>query len=293
MKNAGMLRGDLAFRIERLIGAKVESYRPIEGGYTPAMRLLCRTTKTSFFVKVGVTPLTSAFLRREIRIYNSIRGEFLPTVVAWEDHESKPILVLEDLSAYHWPPPWDERRVDLVLAQINAMHNTKVSLESYAQVHGARGSSWQAVAANHEPFLALGLADNQWLDAALPLLIRHEERCSTDGDSLTHWDLRSDNICITESRAIFIDWNHACLSNPELDLGLWLPSLAYEGGPEPERILPDTPEIAAWVAGFFAARAGLPGIRDAPRVRVVQRQQLEIALPWAARVLDLPPPGPG
>jgi hypothetical protein len=55
--------------------------------------------------------------------------------------------------------------------------------------------------------------------------------------------------------------------------------------------LPDAPEVAAWVAGFFAARAGLPVIPDAPRVRVVQRQQLETALPWAARALGLPPPG--
>jgi hypothetical protein len=100
--------------------------------------------------------------------------------------------------------------------------------------------------------------------------------------------LRSDNICLTESRAIFVDWNLACLSNPKLDLGFWLPSLAYEGGPEPETILPDAPEIAAWVAGFFAARAGRPEIHDAPRVRLVQRQQLETALPWAVRSLDLP-----
>jgi hypothetical protein len=94
------------------------------------------------------------------------------------------------------------------------------------------------VAADPEPFLSLGLADTRWLDKALPLLICQEARCSTDGESLTHWDLRSDNICVTERRAIFVDWNHACVSNPILDLGFWLPSLAYEGGPEPERILP-------------------------------------------------------
>ncbi|MGI8639393.1 MAG: sensor histidine kinase [Pyrinomonadaceae bacterium] len=62
-----------------------------------------------------------------------------------------------------------------------------------------------------------------------------------------------------------------------------------EGGPEPEKILPDAPEVAAWVSGFFAARAGLPEISDAPRVRLVQRQQMETALPWAVRALDLPP----
>jgi hypothetical protein len=286
-----MIRRDLVLRIERLIGAKIESYMPVAGGYTPAMRLLCRTTTTSFFAKIGATPLTSQFLRREIHVYNSVSGAFMPQLVAWEDHESAPILVIEDLSASYWPPPWDERRVDLVLAQIHAMHHTQSSLPSYTQVHGVRGSNWQAVAADPEPFLALGLADARWLDEALPLLIRYEARCSTDGESLTHWDIRSDNICVTENRAIFVDWNHACVSNPKLDLGFWLPSLAYEGGPEPERLLPDAPEIAAWVSGFFAARAGLPGIRDAPRVRLIQRQQLETALPWVARVLDLPPPG--
>jgi hypothetical protein len=171
------------------------------------------------------------------------------------------------------------------------VHNTKVALESYAQVHGVRSSHWQAVAADPEPFLALGIADARWLERALPLLIRQEERCSTDGESPTHWDLRSDNICITERHALFVDWNCACVSNPALDLGFWLPSLAYEGGPEPERILPDAPDIAAGVSGFFAARAGLPGISDAPRVRLVPRQQLQTALPWATRALDLPPPG--
>lgn len=80
-----------------------------------------------------------------------------------------------------------------------------------------------------------------------------------------------------------------CLSNPRLDPGFWLPSLAYECGPEPEKILHDAPEVADRVGGYFASRAGLPRISDAPRVRAVRRRQLETALPWAARALDLPP----
>jgi len=51
----------------------------------------------------------------------------------------------------------------------------------------------------------------------------------------------------------------------------------------------DAPEVAALVAGFFAARAGLPWISDAPRVRLAQRQQLSTALPLAIRALELPP----
>jgi hypothetical protein len=58
----------------------------------------------------------------------------------------------------------------------------------------------------------------------------------------------------------------------------------------PESILPGNPEIAAWICGFFAARAGKPEIVDAPLVRSVQRRQLSAALPWAIRALQLSDP---
>lgn len=286
-----MLHAELQSRIERLIGAPIESYRAIAGGYSPATRLLCRTAADSFFVKVGATPLTSTFLRREISVYNRVHGPFMPQLVASEDSELEPILITEDLSMHTWPPPWDTQRIDRVLAHIDAMNNTTVALEPYDQVHETQSSGWQAVADNPVPFLSLNIADEHWLAKALPNLLRSEAQCSTAGNSLTHWDIRSDNLCLTNQHAIFIDWNHACLSNPKLDLGFWLPSLEYEGGPQPEQILPDAPEVAAWVSGFFAGRAGLPIIPDAPRVRIVQREQLETALPWAVRALGLPPIG--
>ena len=284
-----MVRRELACRIERLVGARVESYTRVEGGYTPALRLLCRTAGGRFFAKVGTTPVTSEALRREIHVYERLGGDFMPRLLASEDHETEPVLVIEDLSAHHWPPPWGERQLALTLGQIDAMHRTTASLETYAQVHGSSEPNWRAVADDPGPFLTLGVADASWLEASLPTLIRVEETCATAGDSLTHWDLRSDNICVTSERAVFVDWNGACLSNPRLDLGFWLPSLAYESGIEPEKILPDAPEVAARVSGYFASRAGLPEISDAPRVRTVQRRQLAEALPWAVRALDLPP----
>ena len=44
------------------------------------------------------------------------------------------------------------------------------------------------------------------------------------------------------------------------------------------------------LAGFFAARAGLPAPPGAPTVREFQRAQAAVALPWAAQELGLPPP---
>ncbi len=281
---------ELATRIENLIGARPSDWVRVERGYTPTARWVVRSGRRSWFVKVATHALTATFLREESRAYDAIRGDFIPERIAWEDHEREPILVLEDLSAHDWPPPWSSRRVDQVLLQIEAMHGTRAELRPYAEVHGQRSSSWKAVAADPMPFLGLGLASARWLEHSLDVLIEHEEKCVVEGDALTHLDIRSDNICLRGERAVLIDWNHACLSNPELDLGFWLPSLAHEGGPEPEAILPDAPHVAAWVAGFFAARAGLPIIPHAPRVRQVQLEQLETALPWAARALELPVP---
>lgn len=279
----------LVARVEQLTGRKVESAQPVSGGYTPATRLLCQTAQGRFFVKAGATPLTSDFLRREIQVYNTIRGPFMPELIAWEEDEVAPLLIIEDLARHLWPPPWDPARVARVVDQIHAMHQTPAQLEPFQTILPGRHVGWATVAADPAPLLRLGIVDQGWLDQALPTLIAAEAACETTGSSLTHWDLRSDNICLTPDRVIFIDWNLAALGNPELDLGFWLPSLAHEGGPLPETILPAAPTIAAWVAGFFAARAGLPNIPDAPRVRLVQQQQLATALPWAVRALALPP----
>ena len=74
-----------------------------------------------------------------------------------------------------------------------------------------------------------------------------------------------------------------------LDVAFWLPSLEFEGGPPPEDVAPPAGVFASLIAGFFASRAGLPDIPDAPFVRRVQREQLSTALPWAVRALGLPP----
>jgi aminoglycoside phosphotransferase (APT) family kinase protein len=124
----------------------------------------------------------------------------------------------------------------------------------------------------------------------LPSLLAASQECVLAGDCFLHFDVRSDNVCFEGDRTVLVDWNWAVIGNPVIDVAAWLPSLEAEGGPPPEEILPDAPEAASLVAGFFAARAGLPPPATAPRVREVQLAQLRSALPWAARALALVPP---
>ena len=133
--------------------------------------------------------------------------------------------------------------------------------------------------------LSTGICSAEWLDAALPVLLRAAEEAELDGDDLLHADVRSDNLCFKEIGPVLVDWNIACIGNGEFDVAFWLPSLRLEGGPQPWEVLPDARGLATVVAGFFAARAGLPRPAGAPTVRDFQVRQLEVALPWAAREL--------
>jgi hypothetical protein len=278
----------VAARVARMLGRTPTDWRFVSGGYTPAARYVVSAGAERAFVKVATTPMTAGMLRREGFVYQRLQGPFMPRFIGWDDDERQPLLIVEDLSAATWPPPWDRRAVEQVLEQVHVLHACAApGLPGFAEVHGDVAGGWATVAEDAGPFLSLGLVSGEWLTHALPRLVEAEAACPTDGDAVTHGDLRSDNICLTMSGAKFIDWPGACRSNPELDLGAWLPSLCFEGGPLPEELLPNAPSVAAWVSGYFAARAGLPVIPDAPFVRRVQREQLTTALPWVSRALKL------
>lgn len=283
-----MLEPELRERICGLVGGTASSFVRVRGGYSAAARWTFRANRQTYFAKIATTKHTCKQLHQEIAAYDKIHGDFMPIRIASEQHESAPILILEDLSNFYWPPPWRAGQIDAVLGQIAGVHELTADLPTYADVYREEGLNWPVIAEDKERFLSLGLVSERWLEHALPSLLEAESKCVTVGCALTHWDIRSDNICIRDQSIKLIDWDNACLGNPKFDLGFWLPSLAHEGGPDPESVLGDEPEVAACVSGYFAARAGLPKIENAPGVRVVQRQQLVPALSWAMRALDLP-----
>lgn len=281
------MREDDRDRIEAVLGCSLVDWKKVVGGYTAAERWLCTTVHGSVFAKIGVTPRTAGHLAREYRSYQRIAAPFMPALLGYAADDDRPILLLEDLSNAIWPTDWTPRRVETVLACIDQMHRTRPAepLNDFSEDHEELTRGWAQVSADPLSFLSLGLENQDWLRRALPALIESEAACRFDGDALCHWDLRSDNMCLTGDGVKLIDWADACMSNPKADLAAWLPSLAHEGGPLPDDILPGEPEIAAWVSGYFAARAGLAPVPDAPRVRAIQLAQLRTALPWCRRAL--------
>jgi phosphotransferase family enzyme len=277
----------ISHRIARLAGRGVTSMEVCTGGYTRAARRRVHFDDGgTAFAKCATDAQTAEWLYAEIGLYRSLKAPFLPSVMV-ADTTDPPLLILEDLSHADWPPPWTTDRVDRVLAALEDVHVRSIEVPEYGKVVGDSG--WHEVAADPAQLLAMGLVSESWLRRCLPALLSAQDSVETQGRSLCHFDLRSDNMCLRGPQAILIDWNNACRGNGALDTAYWLPSLYLEGGPSPAQILPRGACYGALVAGYFASRIGRFELPHGPGVRVLQRRQLEAGLDWILPELELPP----
>lgn len=275
-------------RLAAVVGARPVAWEERAGGYSTAERYTVELDDgRRVFVKAAEAEHMARWLRREHEVYAALDGTFIPGLIGFDDDGVRPLLVIEDLSHADWGTRWPAERIALVRAALDELHasplppNTRSVRETFSNLFGR----WHGVADDPEPFLSLGLRSREWLDARLPSLLDAAEAVPADGDALLHLDVRSDNLCTDGERAVLVDWNWLSLGAPDVDLAAWACSLALEGGPQPWELLPAAPEFAAFVAGIFAAVAGLPPPETAPTVREFQATQLVVALDWVDREL--------
>jgi thiamine kinase-like enzyme len=280
---------ELDERIEQVTGSRPVRYEPRGGGYSTADRFTVTLDDGErVFVKSADAENLAAWIRREAEVYGALQGHaFMPALVGFDDDGARPLLVTEDLSDAEWTPRWDDERVQAVveataeLARATPPPHTHDVRETHSDLWGR----WQTVERDPAPFLSLGLRDERWLANALPHILAAVERAPIAGNDVCHLDLRSDNMCFRGDRLVLVDWNWTSLANTQADLAAWLPSLRTEGGPPPWEVLPGAGEIAAWIAGVWAAVAGTPPPPTAPNVRALQKAQLAVALDWLDRDL--------
>lgn len=268
------MKPDAVARAERILGSEAQTWARVERrGYSLNEHWTAVFADgTRAFLKTAHIDPSPQWVRDEHAVLQAIDGPFLPHVLGFEDGPV-PLLVLEDLVGAYWPPPWREDDVDAVLATLGDVAALDIALPAIEWEN-----DWRFIADDPEPFLATQLRDAQWLERNLADLIAAADAAPAAGEAVLHCDVRSDNLCIRDGRCILVDWNHARLGNPKFDIAFWAPSLALEHGPSPETLGVD--ELAVSVAGFFAARAGLPKPAGAPTVRAFQRAQAAVALDW-------------
>jgi hypothetical protein len=274
--------------IAQAVGSRPTRYTPRAGGYSTADRFAVELVDgRSVFVKSSDAPLLAGWIRREREVYEALAAPFMPELLGFEDDGERATLVLEDLSGADWSVHWGAGRIDAVLEAVAALAaseppvGTPTVREAFPDIWGR----WRRVADDPAPFLGLGLRDEAWLERSLPTILAAAESAPIEGSELIHYDIRSDNLCFRDGKAILVDWNWCCLANPQVDIVGWLPSVHLEGGPPPWELMPDAGESAAFVAGIWAAVAGLPPLPTAPHVRAMQRSALSVTLDWLDRDL--------
>jgi hypothetical protein len=281
-------------RIARAIGERPEQLDRAPGHGAPSHRRYLATLRhRSVFVKVAAFDYTAEWLRTEHRVYEALDGaSFLPRLVGWDDDGVHPALVLEDLSDSAWPPPWDRRRVDAVLGALDALHATAPpdAAGPIDDVLADIREGWDQIREDPAPVLALDICSRGWLTEHIDALEASADAAVISGDAFVHADVRSDNLCFVDGRAVIVDWNWASRGDRIFDTAAWLPSLAAEGGPPPWEVLPEGGRFASLLAGFFLAHCVRPPIPQAPHVRALQESNGRAALPWAAKALGLPSP---
>ena len=153
---------------------------------------------------------------------------------------------------------------------------------------------WPDVVADPQPFLALGICSAAWLEEHLPTLADSSASAEIAGDSFLH--LGEERQPVPAAANEPCSWTGTTPPWATPDTARMAVARA-EGGPAPHEILPEEtpglPQIGSLLAGYFSARAGLSPIPQAPHARPLQLAQSRTSLPWAARLLGLPPPPRG
>ena len=203
-------------------------------------------------------------------------------------------LVLEDLGAAHWPPPYPADTEPL-FAALEVLGGVPVppDLRRVEEMLADARPYWEIVATDPAPFLGLAVCSEPWFRRNVEALLDAERRVTLGGEQLVHNDIYSANVCFKAGHALLVDWVDAARGNGEIDVAYAVLSVLVEGGRLPDRpLLADEGAWAARLAGHNAIEASAPlpeWAIPSSTMRAEQLGDLRVALPWAVRTLDLEP----
>jgi len=272
-------------------GHQPRSWKPVDtGGYTRSQAWRVETRDGPAFVKQAEEAGSLQMLRREAVVYRDVRGPFLPAFVGFADSGERALLAVEYLEDAHWPPPYPDD-VGALFAALELVAATPASPE--LPIEGPNDSQWERIAADPEPFLALGLCSRAWFERSIAALRTAEGRVVVEGDALVHNDIYAANVAFVHGNALLVDWGAAIRGSHGIDVAFALLSLRVEGVTRPSCVvLPDEDAFAATIAGHFAVGASspLPAWADPDSTFLEDvTGDLAHALQWAAEQLDLQP----
>lgn len=292
--------------IERELGSPVVQAIPQQGGMSPgvAARLLTSSGDRAFVKAAGLSlnPDTPGIYRQENEVLAKLPDlDLIPRSLACYDDGDWVCLLLEDIDGRQPHHPWTEGDVERVfpaLAELSAALSPgpgrPAPWPDAPRVEESQASmfeGWQTLTEAAEDL-------DPWIRTCLDEFVACEKRAlaAVAGDTLTHWDIRADNILLTEAgRVAVVDWSWACRSAPWVDTVLACLDLPLSGSEvDPDRLLARLPHtrdadpgdvtaLIVAVAGGLLAASRRPPSPGLPKIRAFQKHSAEAFLGWARR----------
>ncbi len=291
--------------IEGFLGEPVANVLSMAGGFSPglAARLETVSGRQVFAKAVSSVPneVAPRIQQREIMVASRLPENAPVPRLLWSSVEDGGdgwvTLVFEAIDGRPPAQPWVASEFALVVDALNAL-TRDLTPSPVSPDEVSVTELWGVLSGRHW----IGLEVDQvahpdpWITRNLDRLIAAEAAMGEviSGDTLLHLDLRGDNMLLTESGVVVVDWPHARVGPAWLDALFFAPSVAMEGGPDPESLIamldatrdadPAHLTLAiAGIAGFFTHMGGLPPEPGLPGLREFQEAQAKVARRWLAQ----------
>jgi aminoglycoside phosphotransferase (APT) family kinase protein len=282
--------------LEQKLGAEVAEATTQPSGFSPGMAARLRLTDgRRVFLKAvyeGANPDSPNIHRREARVLARMPiAAPVPRLLWFHDADGWVALCLEDIAGRHPHEPWTEPDLSMVVATLKEtaalLTPSPFATEETAARKFVRSiNGWQVARRRGEDRLdawCLGnLSRLAELEAEAPQVV--------EGDTLLHFDVRADNLLIAGDRVYVVDWPWACIGPAWIDWAFMAPSVAMQGGPEPESFLSrfDLSQVSrraldaaiCTLSGYLVVNALEPPPPGLPTLRAFQAAQGRVAVKW-------------
>lgn len=296
-------------RIAELAGSQVTAEISATSGFSPGFAAVLELADgRGVFVKAvsgEQNPLSPDLARAEIRVAHSLPPQVPAPPLLWSsDDDDWVILGFEVVHGRSPELPWKPADLEAVADALGALadaeplpgHHLPRTDDQLAE----NFTGWRKLTAldddDQERYAEVAGELGRWaLENREQLVLWEQESLRVlSGDALVHGDLRADNVLIDPDqnhRVWLIDWPHASVGAPWLDLAFMLPSVSLQGGGDAAKnfrghavsdgVHDDELRAAlAGLAGYFAWGSRQPAPLGIPNLRRFQAAQAVATLRW-------------
>jgi aminoglycoside phosphotransferase (APT) family kinase protein len=280
-------------RAEEIIGGgPVLTADSQPGGFSPGTADRVRTgSGRRAFVKAvspSINERSAELARQEMRITAALPAHApVPRMLGGFDTGEWVVLVLEDVEGAHPRTPWVSSEIDAAVTALRELAAALTpaplaGLPAVADDLADNFAGWDRLAAAPPSDL------DPWAAGQLRRLRQSAARglaALRTGETLTHSDIRDDNLLVRpDGRVIIVDWPWGSIGPDWFDRLLLGLHIVVAGG-DPARPLAGidpqvVTDVGAGLAGMFESVCRRPPPPGIPTVRAFQRRQADALCAW-------------